>query len=148
MYLLNCGLLLVTASLLTLTACRKRSGQTPSDYGAGSAPAVPTAGGEVAAGEKTYAAPPPPASATPPVNEAARFNTLQPMNMYAPRYPGDYQAQLDAYNRVLRKWLVDSSSAPRNLQEIMGTFNSPKPPQPPAGRLLVYDPATKTLRLQ
>lgn len=68
--------------------------------------------------------------------------------MYATRYAGDYQTQLDAYNRVLRKWLVDSSNAPRNLQEIMGTFNSPKPPQPPAGRQLVYDSPTKTVRLR
>jgi hypothetical protein len=70
------------------------------------------------------------------------------MGMYAPVYPGDYQTQLDAYNRVLRKWLHDSSNAPKNLQQIMGTFNSPKPPQPPAGRQLVYDPATKLVRLQ
>lgn len=68
--------------------------------------------------------------------------------MYAPAYSGDYQAQLDAYNRVLRKWMEDSSNAPRTLQEIMNTFNSPKPPAPPAGRLLIYDPATKRVRLQ
>lgn len=70
------------------------------------------------------------------------------MNMYAPVYPGDYQSQLDAYNRVLRKWLEDSSAAPRHIQDIMGTFNSPKPPQPPAGRRLVYDPKTKLVTLQ
>jgi hypothetical protein len=143
----NCGFVLVLVSLLTLTACRRRAGKTPS----GSEPSTPGQPGaaETAAGEKTYAAPPPPpATATPPESETARFNTPEPMNMYATRYAGDYQTQLDAYNRVLRKWQVDSSNAPRNLQEIMGTFNSPKPPQPPAGRQLVYDPPTKTVRLR
>ena len=137
-------LILVTASLLAFTGCRKRASPTPT-----ASPAEAAAAPDAPAGEKTYAAPPPPpATATPPAIEAARFNTPQPMNMYAQRYAGDYQTQLDAYNRVLRKWLVDSSNAPRNLQEIMGTFNSPKPPQPPAGRQLVYDPVIKTVRLQ
>ena len=142
---MNRAFIVVVAGLLIFTACRKRSRQAAADPTA----AAQTTEGEAPVGEKSYAAPPPPpATATPPAIEAARFNTPEPMNMYAPRYAGDYQAQLDAYNRVLRKWLVDSSNAPRNLQEIMGTFNSPKPPQPPAGRQLVYDPPTKTVRLR
>lgn len=140
-------LVLAVASTMLFAACRKRAGRTPSATEAGASASEQPGSTEVAAGEKSYAASPPP-SAQPPASEVARFNAPQPMNMYAPRYTGDYQAQLDAYNRVLRKWMVDSSNAPRNLQEIMGTFNSPKPPQPPAGRQLIYDPSTKTVRQQ
>lgn len=146
---LNCSLVLGLAGLLMLAGCRKRADRTSAIGGAEPVAAAPDGSAEAAAGGKAYAAPPPlPANASPPALEPARFNAPQPMNMYAPRYAGDYQTQLDAYNRVLRRWIVDSSNAPRNLQEIMGTFNSPKPPQPPAGRRLVYDPKTMTVSLQ
>ena len=137
-------LILVVAA--SATACRKRKNSDSSTATVGGSAAVAPVDG-AAGGTPAYATPPPVTSA-PPVSEAARFNAPQPTGMYAPAYSGDYQAQLDAYNRVLRKWMEDSSNAPRTLQEIMNTFNSPKPPTPPAGRQLIYDPATKRVRLQ
>ena len=137
-------ILLITC--VFVCGCRKRKADPNTAADAGGTQAAPSRAASATA-EPAYAAAPAP-TAPPPENETMRFNAPQPMGMYAPVYPGDYQVQLDAYNRVLRRWLVDSSSAPRNLQEIMGTFNSPKPPQPPAGRRLVYDPKTKTVSLQ
>lgn len=139
-------ILLLLVVLSPFTGCRKR-GNAQAAAGAGSA-ADPAAVEIGPTGEPVFAPAPPPKTSAPPEKEAARFNAPQPMNMYAPVYPGDYQSQLDAYNRVLRKWLEDSSAAPRHIQDIMGTFNSPKPPQPPAGRRLVYDPKTKLVTLQ
>ncbi len=77
-----------------------------------------------------------------------RFIPAKPVNAYSPAAPGDYQAQLDLYNRVLKKWTVSASWTPSTLQEIMASFGTPKPPQPPAGRALVYDKKTVTVRLQ
>jgi hypothetical protein len=69
------------------------------------------------------------------------------MNMYSPAGPGDYQSQLDAYNRVLKKW-SQGADIPVSFDALMSTYNSPKPPQPPAGRRLVYDRKTVSVRLQ
>ena len=69
------------------------------------------------------------------------------MNMYSPAGPGDYQAQLNAYNRILRKW-SEGADVPATFHDLMATYNSPKPPQPPPGRRLVYDSKTVTVRLQ
>jgi hypothetical protein len=141
---MNRTLIVFLVGLLALGGCRKRANSTSSEQSSGAS----TADSSGQSGEQTYRAPPPvPVNAPPPPNEVARFNPPEPMNMYSPAMPGDYQSQLDTYNRVLRRWLSDSSNAPRNLQEIMGTFNSPKPPQPPAGRRLVYDPKSRTVSL-
>jgi hypothetical protein len=77
-----------------------------------------------------------------------RFIPAQPVNAYAPAAQGDYQAQLDLYNRVLRKWSAGSGFVPSTLQELMSSYNVPKPPQPPGGRTLVYDKKTMTVSLQ
>jgi len=69
------------------------------------------------------------------------------MNMYSPAGPGDYQTQLNAYNVVLRRWAM-GADIPQTFHDLMATYNSPKPPQPPTGRRLVYDPKTVTVRLQ
>lgn len=79
--------------------------------------------------------------------EVAKFNPKEPMNAYAPRQPGDYQAQLDMYNRVLRTW-ARNADRPATFKDLMATYNSPKPPEPPAGRKLVYDARTLTVRLE
>lgn len=126
------------------SACRKRG--TSSAPAPGPA-APPAADGSVAA--NTFAAPPPPPPDAPqPVNESVQFYPPQPVNMYAPARPGDYQAQLDTYNRVLRKWTQSQSIVPNDLTHLMGIYNSPKPPQPPAGRRLVFDRKTVTVSLQ
>lgn len=70
------------------------------------------------------------------------------MNAFSPAAPGDYQAQLNLYNRVLQKWSVSASMVPDSLEQLMNTYNSPKPPQPPPGRRLVYDRRTVTVSLQ
>ena len=67
--------------------------------------------------------------------------------MYSPAGPGDYQAQLNAYNLVLRKWAA-GADIPQRFHDLMATYNSPKPPQPPVGRKLVYDRRTVTVSLQ
>lgn len=90
--------------------------------------------------------PPPGAELT--VNVERRFIPAQPVNAYSPAVAGDYQAQLDLYNRVLRKWTVSSSWTPSTMQEIMTSFGTPKPPKPPAGRTLVYEKKTVTVSLQ
>lgn len=68
--------------------------------------------------------------------------------MYAPARPGPYQPQLDTYNRVLRKWTESASIVPNDFNHLMGIYNSPKPPQPPPGRRLVFDRKTVTVILQ
>jgi len=107
----------------------------------------PAAQGEAPAAVQFQA--PPPTYQPPPVadDSPVRFAAPQPQNMYSPARPGDYQAQLDAYNRVLRVW-SQGADIPQSLENLMSTYNSPKPPQPPAGRRLVYDPKTVTVRLQ
>ncbi|MEN9576135.1 MAG: hypothetical protein RL514_3990 [Verrucomicrobiota bacterium] len=138
--LLGIACVCLTASV----ACRKR--------GAASAPGPDATGASSADGNpapKTFASPPPlPPNAPPPVSESVQFYPPQPVNMYAPARPGDYQAQLDIYNRVLRKWTQSQSIVPNDLNHLMGIYNSPKPPQPPAGRRLVLDRKTVTVSLQ
>ena len=72
----------------------------------------------------------------------------QAMNAYAPAQPGDYQAQLNLYNRVLRKRVQDLGNTPDTMQELMSSSGYPKPPQPPGGRALSYDKKTITVSLQ
>lgn len=138
--------LLVGLTLLCITAggaCRKRGANAAPPAGDSSAP---SAGGEAA---KPFASPPPlPPNAPPPVNESVQFYPPEPVNMYAPARPGDYQAQLDTYNRVLRRWTQSQSIVPNDVRHLMGIYNSPKPPQPPAGRQLVFDRKTITVSLQ
>lgn len=140
-------LFLVGALLLCVpVGCRKRGAAKPSGTGTDATSAVSTADG---AGGQSFASPPPqPASAPPPVNEAVQFYPPEPVNMYASARPGDYQTQLDAYNRVFRKWTQSASIVPNDLTHLMGIYNSPKPPQPPPGRRLVLDRKTVTVSLQ
>ena len=72
----------------------------------------------------------------------------QAMNAYAPAQSGDYQAQLNLYNRVLRKRVQDLGNTPETFQELMASSGYPKPPQPPGGRALAYDKKTITVSLQ
>lgn len=72
----------------------------------------------------------------------------QSMNAYAPAQPGDYQAQLNLYNRVLRKRVQDLGNTPETFQELMASSGYPKPPQPPSGRRLLYEKKTVTVSLQ
>ena len=124
-------------------ACRKRGSATAP----GSETTAPAVDGTPA--PKAFASPPPlPPNAPPPVNESVQFYPPEPVNMYAPARPGDYQAQLDTYNRVLRKWTQSQSIVPNDLTHLMGIYNSPKPPQPPAGRRLGFDRKTVTVSLQ
>jgi hypothetical protein len=126
--------------------CRKR-GTASGRGGAEAAPSGTDASGEATA--TSFAAPLPPApSAPPPVHESAQFYPTEPVNMYAAARPGDYQTQLDAYNRVLRKWTENNSLVPNDFNHLMAIYNGPKPPQPPAGRRLMFDRKTVTVRLQ
>jgi hypothetical protein len=93
------------------------------------------------------ASPPPADMPIATSEEIAQFNPMQPMNAYAKRGPGDYQAQLDLYNKVLRTW-ASRADRPPTFKDLMATYNSPKPPEPPPGRKLVYDPKTITVRLE
>ena len=72
----------------------------------------------------------------------------QPVNAYSPAAAGDYNAQLELYNRVLKKWTVTSGWVPPTLKDIMASYGPPKPPQPPAGRTLVYDKQKVAVSLQ
>ncbi len=142
---------LLVAGLIMGGGCRKRKPQAPpeggqpateaadSSAGAGSA----TAEGVVSA-RQTFTAPP--AGYVPP-SPALRWSGPQPANMYAPALPGDYQAQLNEYNKALRRWAEDTDT-PRTFEELMANISSPKPPQPPPGRSLVYDQKTVTVRLR
>ncbi len=143
------ALLLVLCLLVASPGCRKRG----ASQSAAPEAAAPAPGGTQAAGApaapKAFANPPPlPPNAPPPVAESVQFYPPEPVNMYSVARPGDYQAQLDAYNRVLRKWTQGASIVPNDLNHLMGIYNSPKPPQPPAGRRLVYDKKSITVSLQ
>lgn len=134
---------LVTLCAIPNSGCRKRGASA--DSATGVDPAATSAAG---AGAPRFATPPPlPANAPPPVMESVQFYPPEPVNMYAPVRPGAYQAQLDAYNRVLRKWTQENMT-PRDLNHLMSIYNGPKPPQPPAGRRLFFDPKTITVSLQ
>lgn len=146
------GLTLAAAVVLGASGCRKRSraagngaaetvqaGQT-SD---GAAPAT-----SALADPQAAAAPLPLPNAEITVAVERRFMPAQAMNAYAPAQPGDYQAQLALYNRVLRKRVQDLGNTPDSFQELMSSSGYPKPPQPPAGRNLVYDKRTVTVTLQ
>ena len=147
---LHRAVLVLLAGSVVFGACRRRSKpdvtavQPPGDA---AAPVDQSAGApDTSVALQTYLAPPP--SATPlPIDEAHRFIAPEPMNMYSPAGPGDYQAQLNAYNLVLRKWAA-GADIPQRFHDLMATYNSPKPPQPPVGRKLVYDRRTVTVSLQ
>jgi hypothetical protein len=121
-----------------------------------SAPPPPSQGGTAATPDNTAgtttatdpaAPPPPPDEPLATSEEIAKFNPPEPMNAYAKRGPGDYQAQLDLYNKVLRTW-ASRADTPATFKDLMATYNSPKPPEPPAGRRLVYDRKTISVRLE
>lgn len=142
---------LLMAGLIVGGGCRKQKTQAPpvagvtDTTGADSSASTGSATAEGAVPTRqTFTAPP--AGYVPP-SPALRWSGPQPANMYAPALPGDYQAQLNEYNKALRKWAEDTDT-PRTFAELMANISSPKPPQPPPGRSLVYDPRTVTVRLQ
>lgn len=148
---MNQILLIALAGLLAGSACtRKPNPGTAAGDGAQAfrpgelpAPVVSQAADPAAA-----AAPLPPPDAEITVAVERRFIPAQTMNAYAPAQPGDYQAQLNLYNRVLRKWTAAMGFTPATMQELMASSGPPKPPQPPKGRTLVYDPRTVTVSSQ
>lgn len=146
------GLVLAAVLLLGVSACRKKP-KTESTAGADGGQAGQTAAGAAPvtsklADPKAAAAPLPPPDAELTVAVERRFMPAQAMNAYAPAQLGDYQAQLNLYNRVLRKRVQDLGNTPDTMQELMSSSGYPKPPQPPAGRQLVYDKKTVTVSLQ
>lgn len=147
---MNRGLLIAFAGLLACTACRKKPKTgTPADGGVqavqpGELPA-PVAS---KAADPSAAAPLPPPDAEITVAVERRFIPAKTMNAYSPAQAGDYQAQLNLYNRVLRKWTAAMGFTPATMKELMGSSGTPKPPQPPSGRTLVYDQKTVTVSLQ
>lgn len=146
---MNWVLLIVLAGLLAVSGCRKKAAVDS---------AGPVAGGETPVGEPARVPPPkrgspaaaplPPTDAEITVAVESRFRTEQRSNAYSPAQPDNYQAQLDLYNRVLRKWTADQGYTPDTMKALMASYGTPKPPQPPAGRTLVYDPKTVTVSLQ
>lgn len=144
------GWMVIAGVLLVAPGCKRKSRATSSS-GAGGPEGQEVADAPVAsalADPSAAAAPLPPPGAELTVAVERRFIPVQPVNAYAPATPGDYQAQLDLYNRVLKKWTINASWTPSTLHEIMASFGTPKPPQPPSGRTLVYDKATVSVRLQ
>ena len=144
-------LLLTLTCLLVISGCRKRSvaNSTPASPDANiaaSSPAeVPTT---VAKPGKFDPGPlPPPNAELTPAMES-RFRSNDPKQPFAPPQSGDIQAQLDLYNRVLRKWTVAQGYTPDTLKDLQASYGTPKPPKPPAGRTLVYDRKTVTVSLQ
>lgn len=145
------ALLISLASLVAVSACRKRSAvetggggeSAPQTAGTASAPAAGKAIDPAA-----VAAPLPPPDAEITASVERRFRPKELSNAYAPAGPGDYQAQLNLYNRVLRKWVADQGYLPNTMQELMASSGTPKPPQPPAGRTLVFDRRTVSVVLQ
>lgn len=148
-------LLVALCISVACVGCRRRARPDANaggeSSGASGTEAAATAAAPVAsapADPAAFAAPLPPPNAELTVEVERRFLPAEPMNAYAPAAPGDYQAQLNLYNRVLRQWTVNAGNVPNTMQELMATYNSPKPPQPPAGRTLVYDRKTISVRLQ
>ena len=146
------GVALAVIVLLGVTACRKKSkleaaapaeGGQAGQSGDGAAPVT-----SKLADPKAAATPLPPPDAELTVAVERRFMPAQAMNAYAPAQPGDYQAQLNLYNRVLRKRVQDLGNTPDTMQELMSSSGYPKPPQPPAGRALAYDKKTVTVSLR
>lgn len=123
---------------------------TAADGGATAAPSaeMPAPKAGKALDPVAAAAPLPPPDAEITVAVERRFLPAEPMNAYVPAQPGDYQAQLNLYNRVLRKRAADLGNTPDTLQELLASSGLPKPPQPPKGRTLVYDRRTVTVSLQ
>ncbi|MEQ2005753.1 MAG: hypothetical protein ABMA26_03055 [Limisphaerales bacterium] len=144
------ALFLVLAGFLVFSGCRRKSGAGPADTAGPVEPTTPApeaaAPATAPAAGATAALPPPDAEVTPAVE--SRFRSNDPKQPYAPPLSGSYQAQLDLYNRVLRKWAQDQGYTPDTMQAITASYGTPKPPQPPAGRTLVYDRKTVTVSLQ
>lgn len=146
---LRLSLITLLAAVILVSGCRRRS----------RVEATPPSGGELAAASPAettpgmthaVAAPPttlPPSGEITPAVES-RFRPNDYKQPYAPAAPGDYQTQLDLYNRVLRNWVNASGNIPNTMDEITKSYGTPKPPQPPPNRRLVYDPKTITVRLQ
>lgn len=146
------AILITLAGLLVLAGCRKRS-QASSSVPSGVAEADQTTAAanlEAAplADPAAAATPLPPPNAEITVAVERRFLPAEPMNAYSPAQRGDYQAQLNLYNRVLLKRVADLGYTPETMQELMASSGLPKPPQPPAGRKLVYDRKTIAVSLQ
>lgn len=149
---MNSAILIGLTGLLVLAGCRKRSHAGPSaPSGAAEAGQTTVTANLVAAplaDPSAAATPLPPPNAEITVAVERRFLPAEPMNAYSPAQPGDYQAQLNLYNRVLLKRTGDLGYTPDTMQELMASSGLPKPPQPPAGRTLVYDRKAATVRLQ
>lgn len=143
-------MLITLAGFLVLASCRKRSNADAraSAEGAPPAQASETAVAAPLADPAAGAAPLPPPNAEITVAVERRFLPAQAMNAYSPAQPGDYQAQLNLYNRVLRKRAAGLGNTPDTMQELMASSGMPKPPQPPTGRKLIYDRKTVTVSLQ
>lgn len=149
---MNHAVLIALAGLLVFAGCRKRS------QASSSAPSEASEAGQSAANANlpsapladsaAAATPLPPPNAEITVAVERRFLPAEPMNAYSPAQPGDYQAQLNLYNRVLLKRTGDLGYTPDTMQELMASSGLPKPPQPPAGRTLIYDRKTTQVRLQ
>ena len=146
------ALLIPLACLLSFAACRKK----PKDGSVALADGASAAQGtertapvaSKLADPAAAAAPLPPPGAEITVMVERRFLPAQQMNAYSPAQPGDYQAQLNLYNRVLRKRAQDLGYTPDSMQQLMASSGMPKPPQPPTGRALAYDKKTVTVSLQ
>ena len=142
------GVWIVVFGVLVSQGC-KRSARSGSAQGATAAPVKPgESPASAAADPAAVAAPLPPPGAQLTVADERRFIPAQIVNAYSPAAPGDYNAQLELHNRVLKKWTVNAGFTPSSLRDIMASFGPPKPPQPPAGRTLVYDPKTVRVSLQ
>ena len=55
---------------------------------------------------------------------------------------------LAAYNKALRAWINSSSYLPMNAKELATLRDGPRPPQPPPGRVLVFDRTTMSVHLE
>lgn len=144
-------LFVALVGLLAFSGCRKKAGNNPASVSKGDenvpsapveVPTKPAKPGKFDPGPL----PPPDAELTPAME--SRFRSNDPKQPFAPPQSGDIQAQLDLYNRVLRKWTVAQGYTPDTLKDLQASYGTPKPPKPPAGRTLVYDRKTVTVSLQ
>jgi hypothetical protein len=143
------SILALVTVVVVAAGCRKRS-QGGATVATGSEAAATTPA-EAPTAKAGASAPPltpltPGGEITPAVE--SRFRSNDPKQPFAPPLAGDYQTQLDTYNRVLRKWVQDQGHAPATLQDLQASYGAPKPPKPPVGKTLVYDRATLTLSLR
>lgn len=149
-----CRILVVAMVVMVgATACRRKPRGNSSTTGSAENSTAPTTGdGALVTSNlsdpSAAAAPLPPPDAQITVAVERRFLPAQEMNAYSPAQPGDYQAQLNLYNRVLRKRVQDLGNTPDTFEQLMASSGYPKPPQPPAGRKLNFDRRTVTVSVQ